>query len=88
MQERLSAAADRCVRLKRQRFTGLTAKLDAMSPLKVLSRGYSFAQDAQDRPVTSVRRLLPGDRLTIHFADGSAAAQIQEVSDETGFHHL
>lgn len=86
--ERLCHAAQMRVQNERGRFTRLTAKLDAMSPLRVLSRGYSFAVDAAGRPVTTVGALHCGDRLTVQFSDGSAAAEILEVSNEVGFHHL
>ena len=80
VQHRLTAAFSETVQRKHRRFASLTAKLDAMSPLKVLARGYSMASDGQGTLLRSVKQIKPGDRLTIRFADGSAAAVVEEVN--------
>ena len=64
----------------RQTLTGLTAQLEALSPLAVLSRGYTLTQDGQGSVVTSASRLSSGDDLTIRFADGTACATVQGVT--------
>lgn len=78
---RLGAASAQLVAGKKQRFISLTAKLDAMSPLKVLSRGYSMVE-REAHIVRSVSQLHAGDQVLLCFSDGKANAQIQEVSDE------
>ena len=80
VQHRLMAAFSETVQRKHRRFASLTAKLDAMSPLKVLARGYSMASDGQGTLLRSVKQIKPGDRLTVRFADGSAAAVVEEVN--------
>ena len=80
VQHRLTAAFSETVQRKHRRFASLTAKLDAMSPLKVLARGYSMASDGQGTLLRSVKQIKPGDRLTVRFADGSAAAVVEEVN--------
>ena len=80
VQHRLTAAFSEIVQRKHRRFASLTAKLDAMSPLKVLARGYSMASDGQGTLLRSVKQIKPGDRLTVRFADGSAAAVVEEVN--------
>ena len=80
VQHRLTAAFSETVQRKHRRFASLTAKLDAMSPLKVLARGYSMASDGQGTLLRSVKQIKPGDRLTVQFADGSAAAVVEEVN--------
>lgn len=79
MQQRLGASSAALVHTNRQRFIRLTAKLDAMSPLKVLSRGYCFARKDGD-VVCSASDLKPEDILTLRFSDGSATAKVQEVT--------
>ena len=61
----------------------LTSKLDAMSPLKVLSRGYSIALDDNGAPVRTVKALVPGDRLTLRLSDGAAITRVEEITNET-----
>ena len=60
---------------KRQHFTELTAKLDAMSPLKVLTRGYALVSTSQGL-VRSVQQIHEGDHLKITLHDGNFNAKI------------
>ena len=69
--ERLSSASQRLMQAKREQFVRLTAKLDAMSPLKVLERGYTLVFDEKDALVPLSRDLTQGQTVTIRFADGS-----------------
>ncbi len=75
---RLCAAERRIVDQKKQRFVRLTAALDAMSPLKVLSRGYTMARSG-DRLVKSVADVAIGDELSIRLADGLVGARVTEI---------
>ncbi|WP_435890053.1 exodeoxyribonuclease VII large subunit [Collinsella tanakaei] len=54
------------------------ASLDALSPLKVLARGYSIAYGA-DGVATSAARFEPGDTMRVRFADGSVTAQVERT---------
>lgn len=56
-----------------------TALLDAYSPLKILSRGYSVALDTTGKAVTNAAALSIGDRLTVCFEKGQAHCRIQEI---------
>ncbi len=86
---RLCAASQNLLSRDRERFVRLTAKLDAMSPLKVLSRGYSLVRSG-GAPVRSIRELSVGKTVRITFADGSAQAQITQLeeADEKRIHDL
>ncbi len=64
----------------RQRLTHLTACLEALSPLAVLSRGYTITESGQGSVVMSAATLSEGDAVTIRFADGIAAATVESVS--------
>ena len=79
MRDRLSAAAERKVSAGRQEFVKLAAALDAMSPLRVLTRGYSLTQDAQGHTVRSASQLRIGDRVHLRFADGGADCTVDSV---------
>ncbi len=56
-------------------FTNVVTKLDALSPLKTLSRGYSITK-IQGKSVKSVKELHKGDKISIRFKDGEALAEI------------
>ena len=73
---RLTAAQSRNLDREQQRFVALTAKLDAMSPLKVLSRGYAIAQDEDDTMLRSVEQIAVGDHIKISFSDGAVNATV------------
>ena len=52
------------------------AELEALSPLRVLGRGYSLARTEDGQVVTSVAGLRPGQRLVTMFADGRATSEV------------
>lgn len=79
LQNKLQNAGERTLTMQRQRFIFLTAKLDAMSPFKVLTRGYSLVKDKNGQLVRNSDALTPGDELNISFREGSATATVKEV---------
>ncbi len=60
------------IRAKREKLSALCGRLDALSPLKVLARGYAIASDGNGRPIVSVSALAPEKRFSLRLADGSA----------------
>lgn len=79
MRDRLGAAAERRLASGKQDFVRLAAALDAMSPLRVLTRGYSLTQDAQGHTVRSAAQLKTGDRVRLRFAEGGAACTVETL---------
>jgi len=68
-QEKLCAAAQRRLHANRERFARASAALDAMSPLKVLGRGYAIARRADGLIIKSAADVAPGDRLSVRLKD-------------------
>lgn len=60
----------------------LTQNLNNLSPLNIMSRGYSIILDSELRIIKSVENLRHGDTVEIRFADGSAGAVINTVKKE------
>ncbi len=58
------------------RFSSLVAKLDALSPLSVLSRGYSITNKGDD-VVSSVKDISSGDDLVLTFNDGKVDVTVK-----------
>ena len=58
----------------------LTAKLDAMSPLKVLSRGYVITQDDKGEVVTTASSVQKGDNLSLYMQDGTVQCTVNQVT--------
>lgn len=81
MTNRLVAGQSRSVALKKQRFVGLTSKLDAMSPLKVLTRGYAMTQTEDGDLLKSVKSVGIGDSIRVSLQDGSITAQVSDIKE-------
>ena len=62
--------------------SALAAKLDALSPLKVLSRGYAMARTDGGRLVTSVIDICKGDTLYMDMCDGTLVCMVQDIQKE------
>lgn len=75
---RFSQLASQRVSAESDRLAFMTGKMDALSPLKVLSRGYAIAQTEKEI-VRSVSSLSAGDTLRLRFADGSAGCEVKEL---------
>lgn len=64
---------------RRGKLQSLSGQLDALSPLRVLARGFSVVTDAQNKIITDSADLQTGDAVTLRFAQGTAKAQITSV---------
>lgn len=76
---RLVAAADKVNAQNRHKFVALASALDAMSPLKVLSRGYAIANDADGRLIKSVNDVNAGDEVKLSVFDGDIRCTVNEM---------
>ncbi len=84
--QRLDRTSDRLVRnmetcLERSgtRLAAHGAHLDALSPLKVLARGYAVARDSQGRVLRRVAQFVPGAGFRLRVTDGDVAARVAET---------
>ena len=81
LKNRLISAQNQSIGLRKQRYVAMTAKLDAMSPLKVLTRGYAMAQTQDGDVLRSVSQVRSGDRIRISLSDGALSADVTEVKE-------
>ena len=58
------------------------SKLDALSPLKVLGRGYAIGYTEEGRALDSVQGIQAGDRLRLRLADGTLHCHVIDVQEE------
>ena len=77
IQQKLAGAAREQLAGDTKKFTQLTAKLDALSPLKVLGRGYAMAQSADGTVLRSSEQVEPGDRIHVRLAQGSLDCTVE-----------
>lgn len=87
--QNLSSAADKLensylqkLHTKKQRYIALTSALDAMSPLKVIARGYSVVTDQSGNLVRSAKQVHAGEDVNISLSDGTLSARIVGVKEE------
>ena len=81
VQRRLAMALERTLRRGRVELAGLAGRVDAMSPLKVLSRGYAIAK-AEGRAVTTVEQVQPGQAMDVLVADGVYHCRVEEKEEQ------
>lgn len=80
--DKLIAAMDKQLGVKKRTQVHLASSLDAMSPLRVLTRGYSIATDVEGSVVWSVKTLQRGERLRLRLSDGSADCTVEQIDGE------
>ena len=81
-QERLVSAMERVIDRNTRRFTHAAASLDAMSPLRVLRRGYCVAQKADKTLLRSSTQAERGENIFLRLAEGSLQCQVMKRGEE------
>ncbi len=82
LKHRLISAQNQSITRKNQRYIAAVSKLDAMSPLKVLTRGYSMAQTEKGEVLRSVNQVELGERIRISLSDGKLSATVMDKKEE------
>ncbi len=67
---------------KRRNLAVTASKLDALSPLGALSRGFSLTRDESGAVVKSAKRLNKGDKISVTLSDGTARATVDNIEFE------
>ena len=76
LQTRLAAAQGAHLNKKQQKFVAVAAKLDMLSPLKVISRGYAIVENEDGKLIRSANQVDVGDSVNLTVSDGQLTAQI------------
>jgi exodeoxyribonuclease VII large subunit len=79
LERRLARVGSQLLTGRRRALEALTSKLDALSPLKVLDRGYSLARGPDGKVLRSHQGLAPGDAVTVTLRDGDLRTRIEEI---------
>ena len=82
-QKQLLSSMQQTVSGKKQRYIRLTAALDAMSPMKVLSRGYAMATDELGCVLTSTETMHTGDVVDVTLQNGAFRAVVKTIKGGT-----
>ena len=78
VQQRLGDLSGSLLSRKRERFSALSASLDALSPLKVLGRGYAMAQNEDGRILKSYQDVTAGERISVTLGEGGFTCRVEE----------
>ena len=79
---RLQAAEQKTLHESKQRFVCLTAALDAMSPLKVLSRGYSMVTNEAGAVISRAADVRENETIRVSFSSGSLTARVEQIQED------
>jgi exodeoxyribonuclease VII large subunit len=77
-EDRLTRAARQRLTQGRERLASLAGRLDALSPLNVLARGYSLTRTEDGGVVRDPEQVRPGDRIFIHVQRGRIVGRVEE----------
>lgn len=78
-QRRAGEAFTKLLEAKQHDFAMAAARLDSLSPLAVLGRGYTVTQKADYKVLSSVDDVAWGEELTTTLADGKVVSVVQEI---------
>ncbi len=81
LKNRMISAQNQSITRKNARYIAAVSKLDAMSPLKVLTRGYSMAQSEKGELIRSVNQVELGERIQISLSDGKLSATVMNKEE-------
>ena len=82
LQQRLGDLTGAQIAWKKQRFAALAASVDAMSPLKVLGRGYARAQTAGGEIIKAAEDVEIGEHITVKLGRGALACTVDGYLEE------
>ena len=82
---RLRLGMEREDERRRSRWSGLSARLESLSPLSVLGRGYALARRVRDDRIVRAPADAPrGEALMIRLAEGQIRVTVEDQDPEEG----
>ncbi|HAD74334.1 MAG TPA: exodeoxyribonuclease VII large subunit [Gemmatimonadetes bacterium] len=75
--DRMESAVRGIAMLKKARLTEVAGKMDVLSPLATLGRGYALPQNASGRILRTVEAFEKGDRFSLRVSDGSVPCEVR-----------
>ncbi|MDF1997091.1 exodeoxyribonuclease VII large subunit [Peribacillus frigoritolerans] len=77
----LRRAMEAIYRHKSQQFVHITATLSALSPLKIMERGYGLVFAEDETLVKSTQQVSKGDKIAVSIKDGTLECEIKEIKE-------
>ena len=66
---------------KRSRFELAVGKIDALSPLAILKRGFALCRDSKDAIIKNAADVSPGDGVRVTLASGELNCRVENTSE-------
>lgn len=82
LSDRMTAAQKELLHSRRQRYISLASSLEALSPLKVLSRGFSLITDAEGNILRRSDAVSPGDSVNVKLEHGGLLCRVEKRTEE------
>lgn len=79
---RLNSHMNLTLSLQQKQLAHLCGKLDSLSPLKVLARGYSIAQNQQNFTIRSLKDVNVGEQIKTRLPDGDIISQVIRLEEK------
>ena len=79
LSERMLSSMEKRIMTSKERFSRLTAALDAMSPLKVLARGYAINTTEDGRIVKKTDDVKIGEKISVQVQDGNINCTVCDI---------
>ncbi len=83
IEHRLVLLMQHQLREARLQLSNLSAKLNTLSPLSTLQRGYAIITDAQQRPIESIVKVTRGMTLNARLSDGQLQCTVDSIHEKT-----
>lgn len=77
---KLEQSLKRTLNMRAAELSAASGKLDALSPLKTLSRGYGIVFDENDKHITDAKKLKVNQKIKLRMKDGTAICTVDEVT--------
>lgn len=79
---RLNSHMNLTLSLQQKQLAHLCGKLDSLSPLKVLARGYSITQNQQNLTIHSMKEVNVGEQIKTRLPDGDIISQVIRLEEK------
>lgn len=79
LEDKLCRIMEYCLENNKHKIRLLAGKLEAGSPVKKLSQGFSFLTDKEGKAVTSISQVAVGDEVTTHTLDGKIKSKVTQI---------
>ena len=83
--DKLDASMQNILKDRKHTYGILCAKLNAISPLNTLSRGYAMVQKDDGKALSSINEIEMGERVTVSLSDGNFDAIVEKINENGGY---